>query len=227
MREVLSQKFFERDTFEVAKELLGKFLVRRFYGKETSLMITEVEVYDGYEDKASHAYRGKTKRNKNMFGDAGLWYVYLVYGMYEMLNVVTRENGYPAAILIRGTLEVVGPGRITKYLNITGKLNGKKVDKKVRMIVIPSSPAIYSRAMKNGLLEILIDAGAIISPPTCGPCLGGHMGILADGEKALTTTNRNFVGRMGSTKSEIYLAGPAVAAATAVTGKISSPEEIV
>jgi len=131
---------------------------------------------------------------------------------------------------VRVNQVVVGSCTNARYSDIelvANLLKGKKVDKKVRMIVIPSSPAIYSRAMKNGLLEILIDAGAIISPPTCGPCLGGHMGILADGEKALTTTNRNFVGRMGSTKSEIYLAGPAVAAATAVTGKISSPEEIV
>jgi 3-isopropylmalate/(R)-2-methylmalate dehydratase large subunit len=105
-------------------------------------------------------------------------------------------------------------------------LHGKKVAKGVRLIVIPATPSIYSDALKNGLLKIFADAGAIISTPTCGPCLGGHMGILADGEKALTTTNRNFVGRMGSTKSEIYLAGPPVAAATAITGKISSPAEV-
>ena len=105
-------------------------------------------------------------------------------------------------------------------------LKGKKVAKGVRLIVIPATPSIYNDALKNGLLATFADAGAVISTPTCGPCLGGHMGILADGEKALTTTNRNFVGRMGSTKSEIYLAGPPVAAATAITGKISSPAEV-
>jgi 3-isopropylmalate/(R)-2-methylmalate dehydratase large subunit len=105
-------------------------------------------------------------------------------------------------------------------------LKGKKVAKGLRLIVIPATPSIYRDALNNGLLKIFADAGAIVSTPTCGPCLGGYMGILADGEKALTTTNRNFVGRMGSTKSEIYLAGPPVAAATAITGKISSPAEV-
>ena len=105
-------------------------------------------------------------------------------------------------------------------------MKGKKVAKNVRMIVIPATPEIYKQALKNGLLEIFMESEAAVSTPTCGPCLGGHMGILASGEKALTTTNRNFVGRMGHPKSEVYLAGPAVAAATAITGKISSPEEV-
>ena len=105
-------------------------------------------------------------------------------------------------------------------------MKGKKVAKNVRVIIIPATPEIYKQALKDGLLEIFMDSEATVSTPTCGPCLGGHMGILASGEKALTTTNRNFVGRMGSPKSEVYLAGPAVAAATAITGKISSPEEV-
>ncbi|MFQ5431682.1 MAG: 3-isopropylmalate dehydratase large subunit [Nitrospinota bacterium] len=105
-------------------------------------------------------------------------------------------------------------------------MKGKKVAKNVRMIVIPATPEIYKQALKDGLLEIFMDSEATVSTPTCGPCLGGHMGILASGEKALTTTNRNFVGRMGHPKSEVYLAGPAVAAATAIAGKISSPEEM-
>jgi 3-isopropylmalate/(R)-2-methylmalate dehydratase large subunit len=105
-------------------------------------------------------------------------------------------------------------------------MKGKKVAKHVRMIIIPATPQIYQQALKNGLLEIFMESEATISTPTCGPCLGGHMGVLASGEKALATTNRNFVGRMGHPKSEVYLAGPAVAAATAITGKISSPEEV-
>lgn len=105
-------------------------------------------------------------------------------------------------------------------------MKGKKVAKNVRMIIIPATPEIYKQALKEGLLEIFMESEATVSTPTCGPCLGGHMGILASGEKALTTTNRNFVGRMGHPKSEVYLAGPAVAAATAITGKISSPEEV-
>ena len=105
-------------------------------------------------------------------------------------------------------------------------LKGKKVHKNVRLIVIPATQRIYAEAMKEGLLEIFIKAEAAVSTPTCGPCLGGHMGVLAAGERAIATTNRNFVGRMGHQKSEVYLSGPAVAAASAVAGRICSPEDI-
>lgn len=103
-------------------------------------------------------------------------------------------------------------------------LKGKKVKKGVRCIVIPATQKIYLDAMKEGLLAIFIESGAAVSTPTCGPCLGGHMGILAKGERAVATTNRNFVGRMGHTGSEVYLAGPAVAAASAVLGRLASPD---
>ncbi|WP_019850368.1 3-isopropylmalate dehydratase large subunit [Desulfitobacterium sp. PCE1] len=106
-------------------------------------------------------------------------------------------------------------------------LKGQKVHGDVRLIVIPGTQEIYKQAMKEGLLDIFIDAGAVVSTPTCGPCLGGYMGILAKGERALSTTNRNFVGRMGHPESEVYLSGPAVAAASAVTGEISHPEEVL
>ena len=105
-------------------------------------------------------------------------------------------------------------------------LSGKRKAKDVRLIVIPGTQEIYRKAMSEGLFEQMMDAGAVISPPTCGPCLGGHMGILAEGERAVATTNRNFVGRMGHLESEVYLAGPAVAAASAVAGRIASPEDI-
>ena len=104
-------------------------------------------------------------------------------------------------------------------------LKGKKVADGVRAIVIPATQQIYLDAMEEGLLKIFIEAGAIVSTPTCGPCLGGYMGILAEGERCVSTTNRNFVGRMGHVESEIYLASPAVAAASAVTGKLSGPNE--
>ncbi len=117
-------------------------------------------------------------------------------------------------------------GRYSDLKIAADLMRGKKVAKGVRMIVIPATQDIYRQAMKDGLLEVFIDAEAVVSTPTCGPCLGGHMGILGAGEKALTTTNRNFVGRMGHRTSEVYLAGPAVAAATAITGKISSPEDV-
>ncbi len=106
-------------------------------------------------------------------------------------------------------------------------LKGQKVHRDVRLIVIPGTQDIYKQAMQEGLIDIFIDAGAVVSTPTCGPCLGGYMGILAKGERALSTTNRNFVGRMGHPESEVYLSGPAVAAASAVTGEISHPEEVL
>ena len=105
-------------------------------------------------------------------------------------------------------------------------MKGRKVAKNVRCIVIPATQAIYLQSLKEGLLEIFIEAGAVVSTPTCGPCLGGYMGILAAGERCVSTTNRNFVGRMGHVDSEVYLASPAVAAASAVTGKISCPCEL-
>ncbi len=117
-------------------------------------------------------------------------------------------------------------GRLEDLIVAAEILKGRKVNKRVRTIVIPATQKIYLEAMEMGLLKIFIDAGAIVSTPTCGPCLGGHMGILAEGERAVATTNRNFVGRMGHPKSEVYLASPAVAAASAVTGKISSPDEL-
>ena len=105
-------------------------------------------------------------------------------------------------------------------------LKGRKTAKDVRVIVIPATQKIYLDAMEEGLLKIFIESGAVVSTPTCGPCLGGYMGILAQGEKAVTTTNRNFVGRMGHAESEIYLASPATAAASAITGRITSPWEV-
>ncbi len=105
-------------------------------------------------------------------------------------------------------------------------LRGRDVHAKVRLIIIPATQGIYAQALRDGLIETFITAGAAVSTPTCGPCLGGHMGVLAEGERALATTNRNFVGRMGHPKSEVYLCGPAVAAASAVLGKIASPGDL-
>ena len=117
-------------------------------------------------------------------------------------------------------------GRIDDMRIAARVMKGRKVAKNVRCIVIPATQEIYLQAMREGLLEIFIEAGAIVSTPTCGPCLGGYMGILAAGERCISTTNRNFVGRMGHVDSEVYLASPAIAAASAITGKISAPEEL-
>lgn len=117
-------------------------------------------------------------------------------------------------------------GRMEDMRTAAQILKGKKIAKGVRCIVIPATQTIYLNCIKEGLAEIFVEAGAIVSTPTCGPCLGGHMGILASGEKAVSTSNRNFVGRMGHTKSEIYLASPAVAAASAVKGYIADPRNV-
>ncbi len=117
-------------------------------------------------------------------------------------------------------------GRIQDMREAAAILKGKKVKKNVRTIVIPATQEVYLQCIDEGLAKIFVEAGAILSTPTCGPCLGGHMGILAHGERAVSTTNRNFVGRMGHVTSEIYLANPAVAAASAVTGYITDPAEL-
>ena len=117
-------------------------------------------------------------------------------------------------------------GRIEDLRSAAAVLKGNKVAKNTRLIIIPATPSIYRTALDEGLFNTFLDAGAVISPPTCGPCLGGYMGILAEGERAVATTNRNFVGRMGHPKSEVYLSNPAVAAASAVLGKIGGPDDL-
>ena len=117
-------------------------------------------------------------------------------------------------------------GRISDLRIAAKVLKGKKVAKNVRTIIIPATNEVYLQAIKEGLVEIFIKAGAIVSTPTCGPCLGGYMGILAEGERCVSTTNRNFVGRMGHVSSEVYLASPYVAAASAIAGKLAAPDEI-
>ncbi len=117
-------------------------------------------------------------------------------------------------------------GRIDDLRIAAEVLKGRQVDKRLRVIIIPATQKIYLQAIEEGLVQIFINAGAIVSTPTCGPCLGGYMGVLAAGERCVSTTNRNFVGRMGDVASEVYLASPAVAAASAITGKISGPAEL-
>lgn len=115
-------------------------------------------------------------------------------------------------------------GRYSDMLDAAQILKGKKVARGVRCIILPSTPAVWRKCLKEGLLEVFLDAGCIVGPCTCGPCLGGHMGVLGDGERCVSTTNRNFRGRMGSLDSEVYLASPVIAAASAVTGEINGPD---
>jgi 3-isopropylmalate/(R)-2-methylmalate dehydratase large subunit len=141
------------------------------------------------------------------------------------------SNTRPAAELFEVSLDqvVIGSctnGRLEDLREAATVIKGRKVNPNVRMIVIPATQKIYRQAMKERLLDIFVEAEAVVSTPTCGPCLGGYMGILAKGERALATTNRNFVGRMGHPESEVYLSNPAVAAASAVLGRIGTPEEL-
>jgi len=136
---VLSQKFFNQPTIQAAKNLLGKFLVRRYRGNNIAVIVTEVEAYDGPHDLASHASRGIGERNKVMFGEAGCFYVYFTYGMHWMLNIVTGPKNYPAAVLIRagivftknGNKKILnGPAKLTKHLKIGKRFNGRIANKK-------------------------------------------------------------------------------------------------
>ncbi|MCF8038402.1 MAG: 3-isopropylmalate dehydratase large subunit [Desulfohalobiaceae bacterium] len=141
------------------------------------------------------------------------------------------ENVRPAEELREIPLDqvVIGSctnGRISDLRAAAAILKGRKAAQGLRLIVLPATPRVYAQALHEGLLETFMQAGAIIGPPTCGPCLGGHMGILASGERCLATTNRNFKGRMGSLESEVYLSGPSVAAASAVTGRITDPNKL-
>lgn len=123
VRKRIPINFFEQKTLSAAKNLLGTFLVRKQNGREIAAMITDVEAYVGQKDLASHASRGRTSRTEVMFGEAGRWYVYLVYGIHYCLNIVTEKSGYPAAILIRGVEGVEGPGRVCKYFGIDKRFN--------------------------------------------------------------------------------------------------------
>ncbi len=139
------------------------------------------------------------------------------------VHPVEEAEGIPIDQVVIGSCT---NGRLSDLREAAEILRGKRVHPEVRLIIFPATQHIYLRALREGLLETFVEAGAAVSTPTCGPCLGGHMGILAEGERALATTNRNFPGRMGHPKSEVYLASPAVAAASAVTGKITHPLKV-
>ena len=161
----LVKEFFARDTLEVAKELLGKKIVRNYRGKKIEGVITETEAYHGFNDKASHASRGKTERTKIMFGEAGTIYVYLIYGMHYCLNIVTGKKDFPAAVLIRrinsGGRQISGPGKVSKFFKIDKKLNEKKLSRKSELwIAAPSG---------RGSPRLKIGAGRRIGVDYAGP----------------------------------------------------------
>ena len=150
MKKILSTEFFDRPTLEVARELLGTFLVCKRGRKTIAAMITEVEAYVGPKDKASHASRGKTLRTEVMFGKPGYWYVYLIYGMYHCLNIVTEKKEYPAAILIRGVEGVSGPGRVSKYFGIDRSFNAKSAGRKNGLWIEDRGVKLKPRQIRRG-----------------------------------------------------------------------------
>lgn len=181
--------------------------------------------------------QGRVKRPWNVYkSDPDAQYARVIEIDVEKLEPVIAfphlpENTRPISKV--GNVEiqqvVIGSctnGRIEDLRQAAEVFKGKKVHKNVRCIIFPGTQAIYKQAMKEGLMDIFIDANVAVSTPTCGPCLGGHMGILAKGERAISTTNRNFVGRMGHPESEVYLSNPAVAAASAIAGRIVHPKEV-
>jgi 3-isopropylmalate/(R)-2-methylmalate dehydratase large subunit len=139
------------------------------------------------------------------------------------IRPVSALPGLPVNQVIIGSCT---NGRISDMRDAALVLKGRKVARDVRCIILPATPGVWKQAMKEGLFDIFTDAGCVVGPPTCGPCLGGHMGILGDGERAVATTNRNFRGRMGSLESEVYLSSPVVAAASAVSGIITGPAQL-
>jgi 3-isopropylmalate/(R)-2-methylmalate dehydratase large subunit len=189
-------------------------------------------------DETTRAYvQGRALRPYQMYeSDADATYAFeKTYDAGHMEPVVAAppspENVVPVSQVGEVTIDqaVIGSctnGRLEDLRQAAKVVQGRKVAKGVRLIVIPATPLIYSQALEEGLLKTFMEAGAVIGPPTCGPCLGGHMGILAPGEVAIATTNRNFTGRMGHPQSKVYLANPAVTAASAVAGRIVHPGEV-
>jgi len=149
MRRVLKEAFFRRPAPEVALDLLGKYLVREIDGVEEAHMITETEAYESTDDRASHASKGRTKRTEVMFGRPGVWYVYLIYGMYQMLNIVTGADGHPSAVLVRGVEGINGPGRLTKRLNVSKDFNTKDARKETGLWIEDRGVEINPRHIKK------------------------------------------------------------------------------
>jgi len=190
------------------------------------------------DDKTLDYVKRRAKRDYQVLAsDSDARYAKVIeYDVSKLEPVVSfphlPENTRPISEVGNVTIDQVVIGSCTngriEDLRVAAKLlKGHKVHNEIRAIVIPGTQEIYRQAMAEGLVDIFIEAEAVVSTPTCGPCLGGYMGILAKGERCVSTTNRNFVGRMGHPESEVYLSGPAVAAASAVLGKLASPEEVL
>jgi 3-isopropylmalate/(R)-2-methylmalate dehydratase large subunit len=189
------------------------------------------------DDRTAEYLRGRTSRSyEALHSDADARYAAtLEFDCQELQPQVafpfSPDNVKPVqeGVEVEIDAAIIGSctnGRIEDLRVAAEILRGRTVARGVRLIVIPATQKTYVQALREGLLEVFIEAGGAVSTPTCGPCFGGHMGLLAAGERAVSTTNRNFVGRMGHPESEVYLASPAVAAASAVVGRLAHPQEV-
>ena len=180
MAAVLEKSFYERPALDVARQLLGKYLVRQVGGRRQVALITETEAYVGPDDLACHASKGCTDRTRVMFGPAGVWYVYFIYGIHWMLNVVTESEGYPAAVLFRGAGEWSGPARLTKALSIDKRLNGQMADRSSGLWIEDHGHRVHGSRVKR-LPRVGIDyAGEWVDKPfrfVLDPAVAERLGL--------------------------------------------------
>ncbi len=199
-------------------------------GGKAGIFRVDIKTLDYIKSRAKREYRVYEPDEDAEYARVVEYNASEIEPQVAMPHLPSKTRPVSQAACIKIDQAVIGSctnGRLEDLQIAAAVMKGRQVSPKVRCIVIPGSQQVYMDALKEGLIEIFVKAGAAVSTPTCGPCLGGHMGILAAGERCISTTNRNFVGRMGSPQSEVYLSNPAVAAASAITGGISSPEEAV
>jgi len=198
-------------------------------GAKTGIVVPDETTIDYVKSRAKRAFQAYTSDPDANYSEVKNYDVSAIEPQvaFPFLPENTRAISEVGTVSIdQAVIGSCTNGRIEDLRLAANVLKGHTVDKNVRLIIVPATPTIYRQAMDEGLFEIFLSAKGVISPPTCGPCLGGFMGILGPGERAVSTTNRNFVGRMGHPSSEVYLANPAVAAASAVLGRIGGPDEL-
>jgi len=198
-------------------------------GAKTGIVVPDETTIDYVKSRAKRAFQAYTSDPDANYSEVKNYDVSAIEPQvaFPFLPENTRAISDVGTVSIdQAVIGSCTNGRIEDLRLAANVLKGHTVDKNVRLIIVPATPTIYRQAMDEGLFEIFLSAKGVISPPTCGPCLGGFMGILGPGERAVSTTNRNFVGRMGHPSSEVYLANPAVAAASAVLGRIGGPDEL-
>ena len=198
-------------------------------GAKSGIIVPDEVTLDYIKPRAKRSFESYTSDPDAAYADVRTYDVSNIEPQVAFPFLPENTRGISTVGTVPIDQAVIGSctnGRIEDLRVAASVLKGRAIDKNVRLIIVPATPAIYRQAMAEGLLEIFLAAKGIVSPPTCGPCLGGFMGILGPGERAVSTTNRNFVGRMGHTTSEVYLSNPAVAAASAILGRIGSPEEL-